>query len=268
MTSRSDIFRQTLREQSRSLLWWSIGVAAIAGIYVLVYPAISDVFADSEELPTDFLQAFGVDGAADLATPEGFLNVELFSVTAPALLMIFAIARGIGAIAGSERSGEMELLLSNPISRRHILSQRAAAMLLSTSALGVVIWAVLASGIPLNVWPELSFWALTQASISLILLGWAFGTLAICASGITGNTGLSYGVIGAFAVATYLINGLAQSVTVLEPFRWLTPFHYYLGNDPLVNGIEIWHSLVLVAIIVGSYLLAVRSFDRRDLNLA
>ena len=263
---RFSILQQALQEQVRSLIWWCVGIALTAGLYVAIYPAIKDVFAELEDTPAEFLQTLGVEGVADLATPAGCLHVELFSITAPVIFMIFTIARGVGAIAGAERSGDMELLLANPVERSQIVWQRFVAMLASASVLAVIMWATLAVGIPIGVWSELSLWNLTQAMFSLLLVGGAFGGLAFAMSGATGRTGLSYGVVGVLAVATYIINGLAQTVESIEFLQWISPFHYYVGNDPLANGIQVWHALVLLAIIAVGLILAVTTFQRRDLR--
>ena len=47
--------------------------------------------------------------------------------------------------------------------------------------------------------------------------------------------------------------------------RW-TPFHYYLGSDPLVNGMHWGHGAILAGLVVALVALAVVFFDRRDLR--
>ena len=51
-----------------------------------------------------------------------------------------------------------------------------------------------------------------------------------------------------------------------EPFAVLSPFHYFLSSDPLVNGMDWGHAGVLVGIFVVLVAAAVPLFDRRDLR--
>ena len=46
----------------------------------------------------------------------------------PLLLLVFAIGLGARAIAGSEQEGTLELLLSNPVTRRTVVAERYLAM--------------------------------------------------------------------------------------------------------------------------------------------
>lgn len=262
------LFRRSFKDGRRSMIWWAVGVALLGAMFTALYPALKDLLADLDEYPEDVLKALGLEGTADLATAEGYLQIELFSIMAPIAVIAFAANLGVNAIAGSERKGEMELLLANPISRATVYAQRFAAMLVSTMVLGFVIWVVLAIGIPLNTWPELNNWNLVQALISLVLLGWAFGSLALCMSGATGNSALSYAIVGALALGTFVISSFAQIVEGMESLKWISPFHYYIGSDPLTSGLIWWYTLVPLGITAVTYVVGQTIFDRRDLKQA
>jgi len=47
--------------------------------------------------------------------------------------------------------------------------------------------------------------------------------------------------------------------------KW-TPFGYYLNSDPLVNGMDWWHGLVLLVLTIVFVGLAAVLFQRRDLR--
>ena len=51
----------------------------------------------------------------------------------------------------------------------------------------------------------------------------------------------------------------------VEPYRRLSPFYCYIGSDPLVNGLDLNHVLVLIARTVICVGLALWLFERRDL---
>ena len=107
----------------------------------------------------------------------------------------------------------------------------------------------------------------TAASVGLFALGLLFATLSMAVGAATGRRASALGVAGTVAVAGYMIFALGRSVSWLEPLRWLSPFHYYLGGDPLHAGFHVGYLLVLLA---GSAVLlgfALRGFDRRDVRV-
>ena len=68
------------------------------------------------------------------------------------------------------------------------------------------------------------------------------------------------------ALFFHLFNSLGALNDGLADLGWLTPFSYYLGNDPLNNGIDWVDAAVLAtlsAILIGlSFVL----FQRRDIR--
>jgi ABC-2 type transport system permease protein len=200
----------------------------------------------------------------DYTSPAGYLGSELFSFMVPLLLMIAAIGAGAGTIAGEEERGTLELLLANPISRRRLVLEKAAAMTAEVLALGVVLLLSLWIG-ALLVGMDISLAHLTAATLSAVVLAIAYGAIALLLGAATGRRALAIGVSAAAAVAAYLVNGLAPLVDGLEVPRKLSPFYHYAAGDPLRHGLAASHSLVLLAIATAATLLAPAAFARRDI---
>ena len=106
---------------------------------------------------------------------------------------------------------------------------------------------------------------LGAACLMLLLVGLAFGAIALAIGCATGHRGLALGVTGAYAVFSFVINALAPSVDALGWLRPLSPFRWYLDPDPLVSGIAWANVLVLLGIAAAGYVVAWLTFDRRDL---
>jgi ABC-2 type transport system permease protein len=66
-----------------------------------------------------------------------------------------------------------------------------------------------------------------------MLLGLAFGALALAVGAATGKRGLSTARASVVGVAAYFINSLAPVVKGLESYRKLSLLYYYIGADPL-----------------------------------
>ena len=182
----------------------------------------------------------------------------------PILFMIFTIGQGSGAIAGEEEKGTLDILLSNPTTRLQVLIQKFAAMVAATSVLAFLLWLGVVVGSAI-VDMDLGLWRTAQATVSGMLLGILYGTLALMLGSASGNRGLSTGIAGALALGTYFIYALAPLAEGLEPVEKVFPFYYYIGADPLMNGLNLAHAAVLVGITAALLAVAIVTFERRDL---
>ncbi len=260
-----NVFLKSLRDQRLSLMFWGIGVAVLPLVTILFYPSIKDVpefsklFEESEALARMFAGGF-----TDLASPEGYLNSQLYALLVPFLFLVFTIGLGSGAIAGEEEKGTLGIVLSNPTTRRQVLIQKFAAMVVATSVLAFVLWLTVVIGGAI-VDMDLSPWRAAQATLSGVLLGILFGALALMLGSAFGKRGLSIGIAGALAIGTYFMYALAPLVEGLESLEKVFPFYYYIGADPLTNGLNLAHAAVLIGITAALLVVAIVTFERRDL---
>jgi ABC-2 type transport system permease protein len=258
---------KSLRDARGGFVWWSLGLVGLVALMVSVFPTVHDN-PSLNKLVEDYPQALkafiAFGGQVDYTSPAGYLGSELFSFMVPLLLMIAAIGAGAGTIAGEEERGTLELLLANPISRRRLVLEKAAAMTAEVLALGVVLLLSLWIG-ALLVGMDISLAHLTAATLSAVVLAIAYGAIALLLGAATGRRALAIGVSAAAAVAAYLVNGLAPLVDGLEVPRKLSPFYHYAAGDPLRHGLAASHSLVLLAIATAATLLAPAAFARRDI---
>jgi len=259
------VFAKTLRDQRRSYAWWVAGFVGTVLMYAAIWPTITESAGQLEDYIRNLPEVFReMLGSAGYGTPEGYLQSELFSFLAPILLLVYAIGAGARAIAGEEEAGSLDVLLSTPVRRRRVLLDKFKAMVLGTFGLVLLMWlSVVVFGAIWDMHPDLA--NLTAACLHLFLLALAFGAIALAVGSATGSKGLAIGVPSGVALVTFLVNLFGATVSWLEPIRPLSPFYYYAGSEPLVNGVDTVHALVLVAIAVVAALVALWQFERRDL---
>ena len=260
----SNIFLKTLRDGRRSMLYVAVGLFAL-GLYVAVlYPDISEGFAGMiDDLP-EFLQGI-IGDAAEFATPEGFFTTQPFTVIGPVSIMALAIHRGMGAIAGEEEGNTLDQLLGNPVSRTTIIVHKSLALIASCIPPAAFLGASLLLG-ALMLDYSISYSGLLQMLISLLLLGYAMGFLALGIGAFSGSKSLAISIPSAVAAIGYVVNLLAPQVDYLSFTRYISVMHYYIGDRPFVNGITPWHAAVLVAIAAISFAIGLYRFNRRDLG--
>ena len=261
------LFSKTLRDERRGLMWWSIGLVAMAawtlGWYRSFIGKIPDMSKFLDRAPSALKAFFG--GNFDFTTPVAYLRTELFSFMAPLLLAIFAVGKGASAIAGEEAAGSLDGLLAAPISRRRVLIEKLAAVASSTILLSGGLAAALVVGIAVT---GLKVDVLNAVAASLMagLFAVVLGTIALAVGGATGRKGPGLGVAAAVGVGGYLLYGIAGSVDALRLWRWIFPFTYYAQADVLKNGVNVLHAGVLVIGTLVTAAMGVVLFERRDLR--
>ncbi|MGB0114801.1 MAG: ABC transporter permease subunit [Ilumatobacteraceae bacterium] len=228
-----------------------------------MYAALEDTLVDvSADLPENLL---AMVGGGDMSTPEGWYQLETFGLMAPIAVAVVAVVVGARALAGEERDRTMALLLANPVSRRRVVIEKFVAMMLHTAAVGVATFAGVVGGSLLG-GLGMSLADVGAVSLQVTLLGVMFGALAVAIGAASGSVrAATVGTVAAFA-ASYAINSILSVVDDQSGWKQWTPFDWYLGGDPLQNGIE-WSSVGLfVGVSAALIAVAVVLFDRRDLT--
>ena len=264
----NNIFLKTLRNQRRSLLYWGIGLIAMAVIMALVYPTIKNMPSINQylnELPESVKEMFG-PGIIDYGSPTGYFGTELFSFMVPLLLLVFGIGFGANAIAGDEEKGTLGFLLTNPVPRWRVVVDKFGVLIISMILLGFFFWAGLVISV-IGIGIDISVVKLAEATIGAMLLALVFAALAFVVGCIKGNRGMSMGIASGLAVLTYLLNTLGGLVTWLKDFRFLSPFYHYMEPNTLANGISPVHILVLLGLVAVFFAVSIPAFVRRDISV-
>lgn len=261
----TSIARKTLRDSRRALIGWTLGITAFMGMYLPFYEQFSGDAAAAdflESMPEGFSTAFGFD---DYLSPAGYVESMVYNLYIPMLLIACAALLGNRAVSGPEESGSLETLITLPVSRSRFVLQRFAALTLGVVAVGVAQW-LLVVLFTTTLGIEVGVANLAAASVGLTLLGLVFGTLALAVGAATGRRAAVLATTGVAAVGTYAINAFSGQISALESLRWLSPFHYYLGHDPLRGGFHGGYELVLVGVTAVLLAIAVATFGRRDVG--
>ena len=68
------------------------------------------------------------------------------------------------------------------------------------------------------------------------------------------------------AILGWLVNSFAPLASGLSWLKYLAPFYYYAGHDPLAQGVDLTGIVVLGLLTLALLATAVVSFERRDLG--
>ena len=176
-----------------------------------------------EGLPDALLRLIG---ESEILSPRRLSERQLFGAIVPILFLVYGVVAGSGAIAGEEETRTLDLLLSNPVTRTRVVIEKALAMIIGLTLLGLVLWtATYLASLPADM--DLDVWHLAAVNLSAALFGFFMGGFGLTVGASTGARGLAVGLGAALGVVGYLWNSLAPLVERLDPFQRLSPFDYY-----------------------------------------
>lgn len=264
-TRRFSLLRSELRLARRSLLLWLLSIAALVMLVVSVYPSIrnksslNSIYGDLSPAAQTLL------GGSDLTSATGYLSTQLFAFFLPAVLLVFAIGRGAGAVAGEEEHHTLDLLLAQPMRRRWLYLQKAASVLTGIGLLTVATWAPLVA-LDSAVGFHLPVGHLTATCVQM---GLFCAALALCAQAIAATSGrrvIGIATTTGYAVTSYVVYGISASVHWLTDVRPVTLWRWYLSNNPLSTGAGAAEITTLCAVCLIALVAGVNGFERRDLR--
>ncbi len=256
-----------MRSIRRAAIIWLVAIAALVFVTVAFWPAFkgsSGISQAIDQMPSGLVQALGMQ---DFASPAGFLRGNLYDFLVPLLLAGAAIGFANSLTASEEDSGRLELVLTQPVTRRQSFGGRIVA---GTVWLGVVVAGIAAVQFGSDALFGLSIAAdRVAATIALCgLLAFFHGTLAFAIAGLRARPALVLGLGLLVAVGGCTIEALFPLSSALAPWARVTPWDWALGGDPLLNGGEAWRFVALIVPSIALAALGMLAFTRRDVRAA
>lgn len=220
--------------QSRASFWiWTASIGFLLAVCVFLFPEmkdqmerVSDVFASMGS----FTAAFGMDRLS-FGTLIGFYAVECGNVLGLGGAF-FAALCAVGSLSKEEKGRTAEFLLTHPVSRSRVITEKLIAVLVQITAMNLILYALSAfsiaavgEAIP---WRKLSLLHLAYFLMQLELAGICFGISAFLRKG---GAGVGLGI----AVMMYFLNLVANITESAEFLKYITPFGYADGADIVTN---------------------------------
>lgn len=255
------IVERALGAGRRGTLGYGIGLALMIVWVMALHPSVEgELEAYVDAMPAAMAALFGLEEVTSLA---GFVHAEVFSLMGPLVLCALAIAHGSSAIAGEERDGVLAILLATGVSRGTILLSRFVVLLVELVVVGAIVMGALVIGNELA-GGGLAMVPAVAGTVQMGALGLLFGATALSVSAATGSRGTGAAVSAGAAIVSYLVDGLAQVVSWLEPFEAFSPFDWYAPGNPLIDGFSISGLLMLLTVTAVAIVVGIVAFDRRD----
>jgi ABC-2 type transport system permease protein len=260
-----NVFTRSIWDARRSLPGWTAAITGVALMYAAFWPTANspEMASALQAYPDGVLDAFN---SGDLGTAQGYLSGAVYGLLVPLLVAVFMIAAGARSVAGDEQAGTLDLVLAHPVGRVRLAVQRLGGALAGMAALATVLFVLMvALRSPFQL-EAVAVGGLLAMNLHLALFGALFGTLAFALGAATGSRALALTGSAGVAVLSYLANSVFPQLAALRWTRTVSPFHWYLGGDPLSNGPQWPGALTLAGTAVVLAAAGVWAFTRRDLT--
>ncbi len=228
------VFRHELGQGKNALLIWTGAIGFLLTVCVFLFPEIQgemntvgNVFASMGS----FTAAFGMD-RLNFGTLIGFYAIECGNVVGLGGAL-YASMLGISALSKEEGSGTAEFLLTHPVSRTRVITEKLAAATVEILAmngivLGLSLLSMTAVGEKIP-WREVLLMHLAYLLLQLELMGICFGVSAFLRRG---GMGIGLGL----AIMMYFLNLIANMTDSVKSLKYITPFGYCEGADIVAEG--------------------------------
>ena len=259
------LVKHELRQGKIALLIWTVAIAVMLAICICLFPEMKGQMEGINKIFSAmgaFTAAFGMD-KLNFGTLIGYYAIECGNVLG-ICGAFFAALCAVDMLSKEERGRTAEFLLTHPISRARILTEKLLAIFLQITVMNVVVYGVAAVSMILIgekiPWKELSLFHLAYYLCQLELGGICFGISAFLKKGSLG-TGLGVAAI------LYFLNLFANISKGAGFLKYITPFGYCDGAD-IVSAGKL--NPVMVAIGMGicmlGILIAYWKYLRKDIS--
>ena len=261
------VTERALRDRGRGLTGWALGIAAYVALMTSFYPSVhgSEFQRAIANYPKELKAFFGGAQSFDFSTGAGYLNVELFSLVVPALLVIVAIGYGASTLAGEQEAGTLDLLLSCPLTRRRVVCEKAVGLVSTIFVLSLVTAiAILLTGAFVGL--GVSADRVLIACMGTALIATLCGLVGMLAGALTMSRAAAIGAATVLFAASYLVVGLAGLVSWLRPLRVISPLYHATGTQPLRHGLPMANYLILLGLCALAFVATMIVFEHRNLR--
>lgn len=259
------LVKHELKQGKILFMIWTAAIGFLLVICVFLFPemkgqmeSVNDVFASMGS----FTEAFGMD-RLNFGSLVGFYAVECGNVLGLGGAFYAALCAA-GILSKEEKDKTAEFLLTHPVSRKRIITEKLVAVLLQITAMNIIIYAVAVGSIaavgeeiPLK---EISLLHFAYYLLQIELAGICFGISAFLRKG---SAGAGLGI----AAMMYFLNLIANIADVAELLKYITPFGYCDGADIVTNG-RLDGGMVAIGagIGIGGIMIAYLKYTKKDIH--
>ena len=242
------IYIKELRQSLKSLCIWTCAIGGMMLVCILMFPemknemdSVSSVFAHMG----GFTAAFGMDKLS-FGELMGFYGIECGNILGIGG-GFFAALVGISVLASEEKEHTAEFLLTHPVSRCMVLTQKLLAVLTQVILMNVVVVAVsVVSASAIGEELQMKEFLLLHVAYLLMQLEIAGICFGISAFIKRGSIGIGLGL----ALSFYFLNLICNISEKAEFLKYVTPYAYCEASN-VISEAKLESNLVIIGIVIS-----------------
>ena len=259
------IFWHELKRNKISLAIWSLTIAFMLGITIIIYPEmssqmgeLSDVFANMGS----FSDAFGMD-QLNFGEFMGYFGVECGN-TLGLGGALFAAIIGVNALCKDEKDRTAEFMLSHPVSRSRVVTEKLLAVIAQLTVMNLTVVAISAvCCVAISADADVGKMALLFLANYFLQIEIAAITFGISALLHGNGLGIGLGLVMLF----YFMSIISNITEALDFLKYITPYGYTDGSHIVSEGsLEPWYLAVGFLLSVAGLVLAYVKYTKKDIS--
>lgn len=259
------LVRHELKQSRISLIVWTLSIASLLAICVFLYPSMKNEMDTVSEMFSSmgsFTMAFGMDKVS-FGTLTGFYVVECGNIVGLGGAF-FAALCGISVLVKEEKEHTAEFLMTHPVSRWQVVTDKMIAVLLQLVILNVMVYLTAVASIAL-IGEDIPWRELNLLYLAYLLLQVEMAALCFGISAFLRRSGMGIGL--GIAMLFYFLNLVANITEEADFLKYITPFGYAEGAD-IVNSLSINGEMLVVgaAFTVAGIVIAYVKYCKKDLR--
>lgn len=262
------IFKREISRNLKSLIIWSLVLGGLVLLMLSIYPQFSMKSENMKELlnayPEALKKAFSMD-KLDMSTILGFYGIEVYMITT-LFGSIFASLLASNIVAKEENEKTVEFLLSKPVTRTEIVTEKLLAMSTNILMLNAIVAIISILGFQFASNEQVSMKTFSLLVIATIFLHFTFATVSFFMSTIIKKSRNILSVSLGLVFVCYFLGIISGVSDKFENLKYLSPFKYVDAGDILENNaIEPLYIFIMLAIMVISITLTYAVYRRKDI---
>ncbi|MGI8608197.1 MAG: ABC transporter permease subunit [Candidatus Dormibacteria bacterium] len=257
--SLRSVYARSLGMIAFPTLWWALGIAGYAGLMVPEVHQLESKMAALDQGSPLMKSFIAKLGGGDIAVNATLLSAIFFFL--PVVLMAFAVTQA-NRWSADEEDGRLELVLATPQPRVRVLMGRFGALTTATVFIGVMTLATTASASAVS-GVKLDGGNLAGATLGMIPLGLLVAAIGYLFSGWL-RTAVDTGLLSFLVAFWFLVSFIGPELNWPDAALRLSAFYYY--GTPLVHGLAVGNTLLVVAAGMCALTVAAARFARKDLG--
>lgn len=251
------IYIKEMKQNIKAFLIWTTAIAFMMLVCIMMFPemknemdSISNVFANMG----GFTAAFGMD-KLNFGELMGFYGIECGNIIGLGG-SFFAALLGISALSKEEKDRTAEFLLTHPVSRFSVITQKLLSVLTQVVLMNIIVMAVSYAATAI-IGEELQVREFVLLHLAYLIMQFEIACICFGISAFIrrGSIGIGLGL----ALTFYFINIICNISDSAKFLRYITPFAYteastIISESKLDTGLITIGTLIAVAGFTLSYL--------------